>query len=358
MDIGRGAGSCMSPQRKVERRLAAIFAADVAGYSRLMEADEAGTLRALTARREIMDALIDEHGGRIANTAGDSILAEFPSAVDAVQCAVDIQDRLDLEPEGRNLRFRIGVHVGDVVVREGDLLGDGVNVAARLQELAYPGSVCVSEAAYAYVRKLLPLTFSDLGLQRVKNMEEPVRAYAVKSGHHPPAGCGSCQDAAAAGQALDRRASLHQSERRPGAGIFRRRPGRGHHHGLEPGAVVLRHRPQLVLHLQGPRRRRPADLPRARRSLRIGGQHPQGGFARAHRRPAHRRHDRASCLGRAFRRRHERHLRIAGPGDGKRRRRGRAKHPARGDPARAQQADDLRHRLRSLSARPARLLQR
>ena len=188
MAIGRGAGSCMSPQRKVERRLAAIFAADVAGYSRLMEADEAGTLRALTARREIMDALIDEHGGRIANTAGDSILAEFPSAVDAVQCAVDIQDRLDLEPEGRNLRFRIGVHVGDVVVREGDLLGDGVNVAARLQELAYPGSVCVSEAAYAYVRKLLPLTFSDLGLQRVKNMEEPVRAYAVKSGHHPSAG--------------------------------------------------------------------------------------------------------------------------------------------------------------------------
>ncbi|EIM29111.1 adenylate/guanylate cyclase domain-containing protein [Microvirga lotononidis] len=173
----------MNPQKqRVERRLAAILAADVAGYSRLMEADEVGTLRILTAHRAIMDGLISENGGRIANTAGDSLLAEFPSAVDAVQCAVEIQERLGLEPGSQSLRFRIGVHVGDVMVRDGDLLGDGVNVAARLQELAPPGSICVSETAYHYVRKLLPLSFSDLGPQRVKNMEEPVRAYSLKPG--------------------------------------------------------------------------------------------------------------------------------------------------------------------------------
>ncbi|WP_262029644.1 adenylate/guanylate cyclase domain-containing protein [Microvirga sp. Mcv34] len=173
----------MNPQKqRIERRLAAILAADVAGYSRLMEADEVGTLKILTAHRAIMDGLIAENGGRIANTAGDSVLAEFPSAVDAVQCAVEIQERLGLEPGGQSLRFRIGVHVGDVMIRDGDLLGDGVNVAARLQELAHPGSICASEAAYHYVRKLLPLAFSDLGPQRVKNLEEPVRAYSLKTG--------------------------------------------------------------------------------------------------------------------------------------------------------------------------------
>ncbi|WP_114943529.1 adenylate/guanylate cyclase domain-containing protein [Microvirga calopogonii] len=172
----------MNPQKqRVERRLAAILAADVAGYSRLMEADEVGTLRILTAHRAIMDGLIADNGGRIANTAGDSILAEFPSAVDAVQCAVEIQERLGLEPGSQTLRFRIGVHVGDVMVRDGDLLGEGVNVAARLQELAHPGSICASETAYHYVRKLLPLAFSDLGPQRVKNMDEPVRAYSLKT---------------------------------------------------------------------------------------------------------------------------------------------------------------------------------
>ena len=119
----------MPPQQeqRVDRRLAAIFAADIAGYSRLVSQDEAGTLRALSAAREIMDRLIQEHGGRIANTAGDSVLAEFPSAVDAVQCAVAVQEKLAEgrtgEPEDRRLQFRIGVHVGDVVVRGEDLLG-------------------------------------------------------------------------------------------------------------------------------------------------------------------------------------------------------------------------------------------
>src|SRR5215217_7129631 len=131
-----------------------------------------------------MDRLIREHGGRIANTAGDSVLAEFPSAVDAVQCAVAAQEKLAQasagEPEERRLQFRIGVHVGDVVVRGGDLLGDGMNVAARLEGLAEPGGICISGAAHSYVRKALPLAYTDLGEQHVKNIDEPVRAYAVK----------------------------------------------------------------------------------------------------------------------------------------------------------------------------------
>jgi adenylate cyclase len=170
-------------EHRVERRLAAILAADVAGYSRLMEQDETGTLRTLTAHRGIMDRLVAEHGGRIANTAGDSVLVEFPSAVDAVQCAAAVQNELslanqDIPPEQR-LQFRIGVHVGDVMVNAGDLLGDAVNIAARLEGLADPGGLCISEAAYGYVRKALPLAFEDLGPQTVKNIDEPIRAFAV-----------------------------------------------------------------------------------------------------------------------------------------------------------------------------------
>src|SRR5687767_6772600 len=152
---------------KVQRRLAAIFAADVEGYSRLMGADEIGTLRTLTAHREIMDRLIGEYGGRIANTAGDSVLAEFPSAVDAVQAAVEVQEALRTAnsalPEDRQVRFRIGVHVGDVMVKGGDLFGDGVNIAARLQALAEPGGVCLSEEAQRYAERPLSLACTDLG---------------------------------------------------------------------------------------------------------------------------------------------------------------------------------------------------
>lgn len=181
----------MSPQEhKVERRLAAIFAADVAGYSRLMSQDEVGTLRTLTAHRKIMDRLIAEHGGRIANTAGDSVLAEFPSAVDAVQCAIQIQDALaqvDQDTaEERRIQFRIGVHVGDVMVRGADLLGDGVNIAARLESLAEPGSVYISATTYAHVRRSLPLGFDDLGPQMVKNMDEPVHVYRIRASASPP----------------------------------------------------------------------------------------------------------------------------------------------------------------------------
>jgi adenylate cyclase len=177
---------------KVQRRLAAIFAADVEGYSRLMGTDEVGTLGTLTAHREIMDRLIGEHGGRIANTAGDSVLAEFPSVVDAVQAALEVQEALrtadDALPQARRLRFRIGVHVGDVIVRGGDLFGDGVNIAARVQAIAEPGGICISGAAYEHVRKALPLTYTELGAQQVKNIAEPVSAYSVAAHPRPSAG--------------------------------------------------------------------------------------------------------------------------------------------------------------------------
>jgi adenylate cyclase len=170
---------------EVKRRLAAIFAADVEGYSRLMGADEVATLDALTTRREILDGLIATHGGRIANTAGDSVLAEFGSAVDAVRCAMEAQGALananSTLPENRRINFRIGVHVGDVMVRAGDLFGDGVNIAARLQTLAKAGGLCVSGVTYDQVRKILPLSFTDLGAQPVKNIEEPIRAYEVRA---------------------------------------------------------------------------------------------------------------------------------------------------------------------------------
>jgi adenylate cyclase len=173
----------MSDPTKVNRRLVAVFAADVAGYSRLMGADEVGTLKGLTERRAILDRFIGDHGGRIANTAGDSVLAEFGSAVEAVQCAVEAQTALaeansDI-PSDHRIDFRIGVHIGDVMVRAGDLFGDGVNIAARLQSIAKPGSVCISGETYGQVRKALPLEFIDLGEQKVKNIEEPLRAYEV-----------------------------------------------------------------------------------------------------------------------------------------------------------------------------------
>lgn len=194
----RGFGAMTTPNQRVERKLAAIVAADVAGYARLIGLDEVGTVRLLGAHRELLDGLIAAHGGRIANTAGDSVLAEFPSAVDAVECAVEAQVQLGRANEGvpaeRRLEFRIGVHVGDVVVRGGDLFGDGVNIAARLQALAEPGGVCISSTVLEHVRKLLPLRFVDLGPQVVKNIDEPVRAYHLSSGETPPAAAGGEPD--------------------------------------------------------------------------------------------------------------------------------------------------------------------
>jgi TolB-like protein/class 3 adenylate cyclase len=191
----------------IERRLAAIFAADVEGYSRLMGADEVGTLERLTERRAILDKAIAGHRGRIANTAGDSVLAEFGSAVDAVNCAVAAQAALAEAnaslPSDKRINFRIGIHVGDVMVRSGDLFGDGVNIAARLQTLAHAGGVCVSGVTYDQVRKVLSIAFTDLGAQQVKNIEEPVRVYAVSGLGETGIGS-STEDIARVGFLLDK----------------------------------------------------------------------------------------------------------------------------------------------------------
>jgi len=167
----------------MERKLAAILSADVAGYSRLMGEDEEGTIRTLTAYRQVTDSCIAQHRGRVVNTAGDSVLAEFASAVDAVQCAMEIQQELKTKnaefPPGRQMEFRIGINVGDVVVEGEQLYGDGVNVAARLQGLADAGGIFVSGTVYDQIENKLALDYEYLGEQTVKNIAKPVRVYRV-----------------------------------------------------------------------------------------------------------------------------------------------------------------------------------
>ena len=165
------------------RRIAAILAADVAGYSRLVGADEVGTLARLkTHRRELVDPKIDEHRGRIVNTTGDGLLVEFASAVDAVRCAVAVQRSMAVEadkpPEGQ-IQFRVGINVGDVLADGDDILGDSVNIAARLEGIAEPGGICLSAAAYEQVRGKIELAVTDMGEQDLKNIARPLRTYRV-----------------------------------------------------------------------------------------------------------------------------------------------------------------------------------
>src|SRR5690242_9320398 len=167
----------------MKRKIAAIFAADIAGYSRLVAEDEEETLRRLASYRAVTDDFIAKAGGRIFNTAGDAVLAEFPSAVEAVRCAIDIQESLRTRnmayPPSRQMAFRIGITIGDVVERDGDLLGDGVNIAARLEGLAEVGGICVSRAVHEQVANKLSVQFADIGAQEVKNIPTPVHAYMI-----------------------------------------------------------------------------------------------------------------------------------------------------------------------------------
>jgi adenylate cyclase len=171
-------------KQPVERRLAAILAADVAGYSRLMGADEEGTLERLKAhRRQLVDPKIKEHRGRIVKTTGDGMLVGFPSVVDAVRCAAELQramiDRNAEIPEDKRITFRIGVNLGDIIVDGDDIYGDGVNIAARLEALAEPGGICISRVVRDQIRDKLPYSFEDMGEQSVKNIARPVRTYAM-----------------------------------------------------------------------------------------------------------------------------------------------------------------------------------
>ena len=180
---------------RVGRRLSAILAADVAGYSRLMGLDEVGTARTLREHRAVTDLIITAHGGRIVKTTGDGLLLEFPSVVDAVECAVDIQavmaERNEGVPEERRMLLRIGINLGDILIEGDDILGDGVNIAARLEGIAEPGGICISSSTYDHVRGKVAVEFADLGEQSLKNIARPVRAYAfVRDGYrsNTPAG--------------------------------------------------------------------------------------------------------------------------------------------------------------------------
>src|SRR5215471_13189707 len=167
----------------MERKLTAILCADVYGYSRLMGDDEEATFRTLASHRKIIDSLIEQHHGRFVNSAGDSVLAEFASVVNAVQCGIEIQAALKTDnanlPPNRRMEFRIGINLGDVIADEQQIYGDGVNVAARLESLAEPGSICISGTVHEQIRDKLALGYVDLGDQQVKNIARPVRVYRV-----------------------------------------------------------------------------------------------------------------------------------------------------------------------------------
>ncbi len=167
----------------VKRKMAAIMAADVAFYSLLIADDEEGTLQLLSSYREVFDGFVHRHGGRVFNTAGDSVMSEFSSAVEAVRAAIDIQEALRTRnfvfPTNRRLQFRIGITIADVVEHHGELLGDGVNLAARLECLAEPGGICISRAVHEAVTNKIPVSFRDLGEKTVKNIRTPVHAFVV-----------------------------------------------------------------------------------------------------------------------------------------------------------------------------------
>src|SRR5499426_763950 len=177
-------------ESRVDRRLAAILAGDVVGYSRLMGADEEGTLKRLNAhRREFLDPKIAEHRGRIVKRTGDGILIEFASAVDALRCALEVQkgmaERNVGVPTHQRIELRIGIHVGDIIIEDGDIFGDGVNIAARLEGIAQPGGICISDDAYRQVRGKLDANFQDAGEQELKNIARPVRVYQLRAGSQP-----------------------------------------------------------------------------------------------------------------------------------------------------------------------------
>jgi adenylate cyclase len=187
----------------LERKLVAILAADVAGYSRMMHRDEEATLASLTTRRDVIDDLIAAGRGAISGTAGDSVLAEFASVVDAVHCAVAIQQAMHKAnaglPDDRRMELRIGINVGDVLVKDGTIFGDGVNVASRLEALAAPGSVCITRGVRDHIRDRGEYVFEDLGEHSVKNIDRPVRVFRIL---FDPQGSTSLRESAAAEKAL------------------------------------------------------------------------------------------------------------------------------------------------------------
>jgi adenylate cyclase len=173
-----------TPATAMERQIAAILHTDAVDYSRLMSVDEAGAMRLLSKHRGAIDRTIGQFRGRIANTAGDAVLAVFPSAVDALQCALLFQEHIHIgnaeTPPDRQIDFRVGLHVAEVMVRKGDIFGDGVNIAARIQAIAHSGCIALSAAVYEYVRRVLPLNYEDIGLQKLRKIPDQVHVFLLK----------------------------------------------------------------------------------------------------------------------------------------------------------------------------------
>ena len=257
-------------EERAQRRLAAILAADVVGYSRLMGVSETGTLAALkTHRRELVDARIAEHQGRIVKVTGDGLLVEFPSVVNAVACAVEIQRKMiernaDV-PEDQRIEFRIGVNLGDIIFEDNDIFGDGVNVAARIESIAEPGGVCISSSVRDSVGNRLDLAFEDMGEQTLKNIERPGARLQYLARRAAGGSVPAPQHAGTAGegQTFNRRPALQQHEWRSRAGIFHRRHHRGHHHRSVEDLGSSRHRSKHGVHLQGQASEGPAGRRRA-----------------------------------------------------------------------------------------------
>jgi class 3 adenylate cyclase len=295
-------------EERVDRRLAAILAADVANYSRLMGADEEGTLRQLKAhRRELVDPKITEHRGRIVKTTGDGMLVEFVSVVDAVRCAVDVQrgmaERNAEVPREKRIEFRIGINVGDIISDADDIYGDGVNVAARLEALAEPGGIYVSRVVHDQVRDKLSFSFEDMGEQTVKNIVRPVGVHRVVVGS-------------------DRRQAAHLSLERelvlsdkPSIALlpFQNMSGDPEQEYFTDGMVediitaLSRIRWLFVIARNSSftYKGRPVDVKRVGRelgALRAGGQRAQGGKPAAHYRSARRCRDRRAFVGGPLRR--------------------------------------------------------
>ena len=301
------------------RKLAAILVSDVVGYSRLAGADEDRILARLRAlRSDLIDPTIAVHHGRVVKRTGDGAIVEFRSVVDAVNCAIEVQRAMVERNAGvapdKRIEFRIGIHLGDVVEEsDGDLMGDGVNIAARLEGIAKPGAICLSEDAYRQVKGRLDLAVTDLGPTQLKNIAEPIRVYSLDVGH-PPSEARADPSARKIHPAapLDGRPAVRQYRRRPGAGAFRRR-----RHG-EPDDRPLTHtrrrrdRPQYGVHLQRQAARREDDRARVERPLCPRRQRPAQREPHARQCPAHRRRNGQSSLGRAVRQAARRPLRHAG----------------------------------------------
>jgi adenylate cyclase len=344
-------------RERVERRLAAILAADVAGYSRPMGDDEEGTLATLKAiRRELGDPKIGEYRGRIVKTTGDGLLVEFPSVVDAVRCAVEVQramaERNAEVPTDRRIEYRIGIHQGDIIVEDGDIFGDGVNIAARLEVSAEPGGICVSARVQEDVAGRLDLAFEDIGEQSLKNIARPVRVYRVGPRPSRPH----------AGETP----AVHEPLPLPGKPSlavlpFQNLSGDPEQEYFADGMVeeittaIARLLRLFVIARNSSftHKGKAVDVKQVARELGVRyvlRQRAQGRQPGAHHRAIDRHGDRRPYLGRPLRRRARRHFRAAGPGSLQRRRRDRAQAAPVRDRTRGAQADRKSRCLRFVPA--------